>query len=207
MIRFVTKESIQEKIGYEERKIQELEDKIQACMYEIDEQKALLERLNAHEATPIEERTLRKGIYSDTKTVKLFDEFETKTEDGFRKYDRLIITNGAYGPECSYQHIVELHPEKDCVGRITATDFKLGHVLKLSEYIDEQIIRYMKTHKLSVGEEIIFDKPYRFSAQNKSNRTGYGSVYNGEDLIYEGTYYGETDPYAFTGVVIIHVNN
>ena len=44
-----------------------------------------------------------------------------------------------------------------------------------------------------------FQSPVEFNAQNSSNRSGYGNRYCGEDLVYEGTLYGETTTYVFVG--------
>ena len=47
--------------------------------------------------------------------------------------------------------------------------------------------------------EVVFPIPVQFNAQNSSNRSGYGNRYCGEELIYEGTLYGETTDYMFVG--------
>lgn len=48
--------------------------------------------------------------------------------------------------------------------------------------------------------DYFFDLPIEFNAQNNLNRCGYGNKYHGEELIYEGTLYGETTTYMFVGV-------
>lgn len=202
----VTRASINQQIESYDNQIRELEERIEKLKSLSQEKKILLEKLSALEMKPLSERSLYKTIYESTRTMKIFDEFETLTAEGFQKYKRLIITNNGYGPICKYQLIVERREGRETVGDITITDFKQGyHNTKLYDYIVAQINKYAEVNRLVPGIDILFDTPYALRAQNKSNRTGYGSIYHGEDLVHEGTKYGETTAYAFVGVNILRV--
>ena len=52
------------------------------------------------------------------------------------------------------------------------------------------------------GQIIMFKTCYLLRAQNSSNRTGYGNIYYGDELVHEGTLYGETTSYVLAGVQI-----
>ncbi len=54
----------------------------------------------------------------------------------------------------------------------------------------------------SVGEIVPLETPCMLNAQTKSNQSGYGSIYYGEQLLREGTLYGETTPFAIIAVRI-----
>ena len=45
-----------------------------------------------------------------------------------------------------------------------------------------------------------FSKPILLGAQTSKNREGYGNIYNGEELIREGTKYGDTTKFLIVGV-------
>ena len=47
-----------------------------------------------------------------------------------------------------------------------------------------------------------FEYPCQFNAQGSNNRTGYGNEFCGEDLVFEGTKYGETTTFYIIGVLI-----
>ena len=57
--------------------------------------------------------------------------------------------------------------------------------------------------KVFTGENYIpFDCPCRLGGQTYANQTGFGNIYNGEDLIEEGTLYGETTEFLVLGVIV-----
>ena len=84
------------------------------------------------------------------------------------------------------------------------TDFKIqrGNYGLLIKHVESEVSKAKEKAILAKDDEIIFETPFLLRAQNSSNRTGYGNEYNGYDLVYEGTLYGETTKYAFIGVII-----
>ncbi len=189
-------ESIEKNIAKKKNELEKLNDDLMRI-------NAKLHDLEEYEKKPIEERTLSRYIYEDTGSVALMDEFESLTEEGFKKYERLRVKNikNISGIRC--QLIIERMKENnDYHGDITMTDFKKGYTSSLMKYVTEEINNYKKSNKIESKQFIAFSSPYLLRAQNSSNRTGYGSEYNGYDLVYQGTLYGETTKYAFVGIIV-----
>lgn len=53
-----------------------------------------------------------------------------------------------------------------------------------------------------LNELIKFENPISINAQSSDNRTGYGNEYYYDELVYEGTKYGETNEYPIVGYII-----
>lgn len=194
-----SKESINFEIEYIREKIRNKKDEIIELEKKLEVKFEELHKLEIYEQLPIEERTLEEYIFNTTSSVRLMDEFETLTEEGFKKYTRLVIKNGFLN--FRYKFIIERLGNRKARGDITITDFKKGYNADLIEYANEQIALYLKGNVEKNGMEILFEEPYLLRAQNSSNRTGYGREYNGSDLVWQGTLYGETTEYAFVGVI------
>lgn len=192
-----TKELLEALIERDKNEIKKKEEEIQSYKKKLDE-------LEEYQTLPIEERTLEIYITEKTKTVSIMDEFERITESGFRKYDRMIIKSFVWVPDVGFcQMVLERMPRKEeYVGDITMTDFKKHNDDELRSYINSEMKYYKKNNKCQKGDYIPFRKPYLLRAQNSTNRTGYGNEYNGYGLVYQGTLYGETTNYAFTGFVL-----
>lgn len=187
-------------------KIKALEEQIEGYNNKLSEIEKLENELNEYKKRPVAERTMSTYISKTSATINIMDRFEDKNEKGFKKYDRMVVKNiYHYNDDYSFNLIIERKGDKATVGSITMTDFKLGQSRSLITHAKEEIRKATEENKtqLSDGKEIMFNLPYLLRAQNSSNRTGYGNIYNGESLVYEGTLYGETTSYAFTGVIII----
>lgn len=184
------------------QRIIEKEEEIEDIKKEIILKEDELKKIEEYENSPIEERTLRRYIFDTTASVRVMDEFESITEEGYQKYKRMIFRNSFYSDCGSYNFIVERLQARDSEGNITMTDYKKGYDSALRKYANEQIKMQLGENRGTKGTEIFFDKPYLLRTQNSSNRTGYGSEYNGYDLVYQGTLYGETTRYGFVGVVM-----
>mgnify|MGYP004473545367 CR=1 FL=1 len=148
------------------------------------------------------------SVYKDTKSIDLLDEFEGISGNGER-YRRMVVNPGhylyAYGQEFYYHYVIERSHDSNYAGDITFTDFKKGYTYELNRHIqleltDEIVTKYKDTDKF-----YRLKKPYHLRAQNSSNRTGYGWEWywsNGVGEYTEGTLYGETTDYIFSGVYI-----
>ena len=58
----------------------------------------------------------------------------------------------------------------------------------------------------NTGKLILFKYPISINAQSSKNRTGYGNEYYYDQLIYEGTKYGETSSFPIVGYVMEYDN-
>lgn len=151
-------------------------------------------------------RDLVTYVFEDTRTVELMDRFEGII--GNKPYDRLIIKSAMYiSINGAYENItlvIERSRHRDYQGDITFTKFKKGEYSDLKQYICEQLKRVSIQDYKETGKMYKFDKPYLLRAQNSRNRTGYGWEWDWSDpydpMVTEGTLYGETTNYVFTGV-------
>ena len=145
-----------------------------------------------------------------TKTLELMDKFEGKKKFK-RPYKRIILQNtetatiGDY--LCEYHLIIERYPDfKHTEGDITFSEFKREKGRSVYNYCSSQLREALKINgNILKNKEFYFIKPYYLRAQNSGNRQGYGWVWDwsgGVGIPNEGTYYGDTDDYAFVGVQI-----
>lgn len=210
--RAITKRTIEAEKTRALRKINEFQHKIEEIKDQIGEYEKKLVELNRleleleeYEKKPISERTMRTYLSRDTGTVALMDKFESLNEKGFKKYERMLIIDwNQYSSEMGYYLFVERRKGRDVIGGITMTDFKLGYTSKVNEHARAEIDNYLENGgTLENGQIIMFKTCYLLRAQNSSNRTGYGNIYYGDELVHEGTLYGETTSYVFAGVQII----
>lgn len=167
-------------------------------------------------------KELRIKLFDTSRTLKLMDEFEGIGEDNKIIYDRLVIYNqnllGHLGEHkvFNYALIVERGKSQEAVGSITMTDFKSSYlnpfiyvtksedakITILKEHIENEVTESVYNEYVDSGNAYIFSAPYKLKAQNSRNRSGYGNIYNGDILVYEGTKYGETSSYLIVGVYI-----
>lgn len=210
--RAITKRTIEAEKTRALRRINEFQHKIEEIKDQIGEYEKKLVELNRleleleeYEKKPISERTMRTYLSRDTGTVSLMDKFESLNEKGFKKYERMLITDwNQYSSEMGYYLLVERRKGRDVIGGITMTDFKLGYTSKVNEHARVEIDNYLENGgNLENGQIIMFKTCYLLRAQNSSNRAGYGNIYYGDELVHEGTLYGETTSYVFAGVQII----
>lgn len=142
------------------------------------------------------------------------DEFESLNEKFEKKYDTLELTNVMC---IFYRHhvydvslLLQRMPHgTNCIkSGLTFTDLKrdmLYQAFSLEEKDSFKVLHEVfegikALWNSKEGEKIYhFPVPVQFNAQNSSNRSGYGNRYCGEDLVYEGTLYGETTDYMFIG--------
>lgn len=85
-----------------EAMIEGTEKEIRRKEGELKQYKEKLLALEEYQKLPIEERTLERYVSERTKTVSIMDEFESVTEEGFRKYDRMIIKSYFGYPKLEY---------------------------------------------------------------------------------------------------------
>lgn len=167
-------------------------------------------------------KELHIKLFDTSRTLNLMDEFDGIGEKNKIIYDRLVIYNEnllGYISEhkaFNYALIIERGKSENSVGNITMTDFKGGYLnpfiyipksedpkkITLKEYIENEVTESIYNKYADSGNAYLFSVPYRLKAQNSRNRSGYGNIYNGDLLVYEGTKYGETSNYLIVGVYI-----
>lgn len=99
------------------------------------------------------------------------------------------------------------------ISELTMTDIKMSVGRTISEntvaYMDKKDRRYKLYRKIldaikdgESGKFVPFKVPLQFGAQISRNRTGYGSEYRCGQLVWQGTYYGETTHFDIIGLII-----
>lgn len=196
--------SIKKDIESLQREIYNLREAIQEAEKTIEQKKMELVKVMEYESRPKEQKELSRWVNRYTTTVQIMDEFESLTPEGYYKYERLILKDSLFYCDTYFSYIIERRNGRDYVGDITMTELKNGDGWDLSSYAEEAIDRHnkrKKTTKFRPKTEVMFKKPYHLRAQTSANRTGYGNIYEGYDLVLEGTLYGETTDYLIVGVM------
>ena len=93
------------------------------------------------------------------------------------------------------------------LGFMTKDNLKRNHIPKISLPVYDFLLmfkRHFEKNKsnLEFGKLIKFDHPISINAQSSKNRTGYGNEYFYDQLIYEGTLYGETSEFPIVGYIV-----
>lgn len=157
--------------------------------------------------------TLAVKVHKESKTIPIMDEFESENENGLKKYTTLLLNDVFCIKYCNKLFWVSLYIQrmpkktKHISSNLTFTDLKtrlIEHVFMLTNRRDYKIVNEVFK---GISKDIInnqefectFPVPVKFNTQNSSNRSGYGNRYCGEELVYEGTLYGETTDYMFIG--------
>ena len=160
------------------------------------------------------EEILKTRVYKDSRTVKIMDEFESKDDNLKKKYSSLELCDIfciKYRKRVYWiSLIIQRKPkEQQCIqSSLNFTNLKnklLERVFTLDDEgsckIVSEIFKGIRENWQCEANDIgvVFPIPVQFNAQNSSNRSGYGNRYCGEELVYEGTLYGETTDYMFVG--------
>lgn len=153
-------------------------------------------------------RDLIVSIDENTKTIGLMDKFEGYT--GENPYDRMIIKKAMFirdGFSClAIDLVVERSNGQPHQGNITFTQFKKGQDQNLQSFVQTQFSTTSIREYQESGKMLRFNKAYLLRAQNRNNRTGYGSEWDWSNRYFpqvtEGTLYGETTNYLFVGAYI-----
>lgn len=74
------------------------------------------------------------------------------------------------------------------------------------QYIFQEIIN-LKESRIKTGAQLAFEYPCLLGGQTFDNQTGFGSEFYGNELISEGTLYGETTDFIIIGVIVGYLFN
>lgn len=159
--------------------------------------------------------TLIAKVCKDTRTIALLDKFESLNDNGHKKYKTLVLQDAFCIKHLGHCYRVSLYMQRKtkdstCIqSNLTFTDLKqklLNCIYSIEskskiKIVNEVLNAVAETPSLQEEKQayLSFKAPVEFNAQNSSNRSGYGNRYCGEELVYEGTLYGETTTYVFVG--------
>lgn len=142
-----------------------------------------------------EQNSMQTFLFNDTKTTPIMDEFRKKEFliiNHFEWYNSL-----AYG---AYDLIIVHYKPSISFVKTNLTMTKL----KQNQWDFSALDKAIKSIDASSFEKngyASFEVPILISGQTSANQTGYGDIYNGEELVVEGTKYGETTSYFAIGVL------
>ena len=194
-------ETIEEKD--EESVTSELENNIEAA----DRNKQVVaDNAEQNVEKRVEEEELAVSVYEDTKTIEILDRFEGYKGNTNKPYKRLVVRNGSriYG-DYYFHYVIERGHKKEYVGDITFTSFKKNETNDLENHVKTELKSCDIKRYLDKDQYFRFKEPFHLRAQNSHNRTGYGWDWDwsyGVGSYTEGTFYGETTDYIFSGVYI-----
>lgn len=162
----------------------------------------------------MENRVLQKYVYKTSGSIKIMDEFESTNNKNEKIYDTLELQDLFFIMYRKRRYSISLlvqrknYDQKCIYSSLTFTDMK-KEILNYHFFIEDknsykvihETFEGIKNNWNSKESETLyqFPVPVQFNAQNSSNRCGYGNQYCGEELVWEGTLYGETSDYIFVG--------
>ena len=188
------KNYITNKVRFLEEEMESWQKRIHELKEELAEIDIKLESINKYENMPIEGRILNKRIQSNTYTTDIFDEFEKKDENQYKKYNRLILSS-----DREYKIIVEHVKDYNSAGEINMTMLKTNTDDEFRAYVKEECSRMLGSNAPVSGQEIIFSKPFSLRAQSYFGCNGFividSSIYELSDL------YGNASDYAIVGII------
>lgn len=215
-----------------EKALDELNGKIQTLEKELDtlaDQQHDLKRKIADEERTIAttsllesisqintENSIRVKLHSDTKTTPIMDNFfsSNKTflifEDAFTLYAppkwidvSLVVIKGCSGVNRRYSGLT-MTDLKKAKGSFIEEDslVRLNPNNRKYPLYQELVAIIKRIQDGEVSNTMTFQEPCCLGGQTYSDQTGYGSEYCGEDLIYQGTQYGQTTAFLIIGVLI-----
>ena len=167
---------------------------------------------------------LNKYFTKQIRSLATMDEFGERDENYKYVYDKLLLTKVFRINYDERNYWVNLSLERKAEGMkvteesITFTELKsYAKSTYYMEYMDskretkgfyalinlinETLIETMQG-ELPTEENISLRLPFRFRAQNSSNRMGYGSIYSHGNQVYQGTLYGATTEYIISSICL-----
>ena len=157
-----------------------------------------------------EENSMSIYLFPDTKTLEIMDEY-TMSDKKF-----LIIKQHFYLADIKESASLVIAKSRILTEKtndvLTMTNLKVSYDSRISasclKYCNERFqelfteLVKIQSKKRKIGKVVPFEKPCILGGQTNRNRIGYGWEYNGSDLVYEGTLYGETTKFLIIGVII-----
>ena len=201
-MRPVTKKTIEWDLRNIDEEIRKHQEAIQKLEADKTEKENLLQDLEVSISLNLVEGNFYVFLPKYTSTIKLMDAFEALTIQGFRLYKTMILNPGYSYYDLGYfiSLIIERYDyayEYQC--EFTMSQIKRKQAKRLFDCIKKDFAS-KDIGDDDIGSLIYLEEPIMLRAQTSNNRTGYGSIYNGENLIHEGTLYGETTSYIIKGV-------
>lgn len=205
-----------------QQRLEEIRNEIRVLEKEAYELRCFIEELSEVENTKLflneislvsKENSMSVWLTKNTKTTPIMDSFYN-SDKVFLIFERIFLILS----EQKNQFLsISLVVKKSSLGiktintGLTMTDLKKSSDNRyFGNYFakDDRMYSLMEEIILAIDkattskQAIPFENPIRLGGQTYSNQTGYGSEYNGNDLISQGTLYGETTGFYIIGIII-----
>lgn len=172
---------------------QEIADSCVSCIYEVNTDNSMYAFLDARtKTTPIMDK-----FYYSKKKFLVFRKFGITSN---WKSLSLVVMRSPY----------QVIKTKDILTMTGLKESSPEHIypvtylrrLLLLPNLFKELSRYFRKGRLKMGARIPFTMPCHLGGQTFMNQTGYGSEYEGDMLVHEGTLYGEVTDFQIIGVIV-----
>ena len=159
-----------------------------------------------------EENSMVVRLSSNTKTTPIMDKFYF-SETPFLIFKRIFRIRNSSGTLITVSLVIKkgFPGDRAIDSGLTMTDLKkfAGAFIINNPYPERsrkyalvEELLYVAAKLTEDSNAIPFEHPIRLGGQTFSNQTGYGSEYNGNTLVSQGTLYGDTTGFYIIGVLV-----
>ena len=152
------------------------------------------------------------NVYSlNRSTTEIMDEFEGYGDKNKKPYEKLCLKNVLYIFSDCFAFYVDLIIERVDSGQklhgdISFTELKKGEADNLANYIADTagrktIMKVLEQIDILHSKKIQLTPPFQLRAQTSLDRSGFGKIWHGADLMYEKNF-GDAKSYGITEAVI-----
>ena len=150
-------------------------------------------------------------LYKDTKTTPIMDEFQ-QSDKSFLVFDKifsigknwtkvsLVVVKDRWNTYCINSGLTMTDLKKES-GRVIREGYT-NHNRESDRFFTlANELERASTKMTDNNSRIPFDNPIRLGGQTYANQSGYGSYYEGEFQVTQGTLYGETTGFIIIGII------
>ena len=208
----MTKEQVQKRLREVRDEIEKLKEEETILENKLDEivtdenTQSLLNEINDVN----DQNSMKVKLYEDTRTTPIMDKF-------YNSDKRFLVFEGIFsvGKNWTKVSLVVAKGRRDVNlidSKLTMTDLKKHS----GTIVGERFLKgYPETSRFySLAKEMLkaapklekelkvpFETPIRLGGQTFANQTGYGSIYEGDYQVTQGTLYGETTGFYIIGII------
>lgn len=193
-------------------RLQKKADKLSCMIREMETMEITTQFVNSI-TTVSDKNSMHVRLERNSKTTPIMDSF-WKSDKTFLVFDRLFwVVVFPQGILWRISLVIRKGwaPISIIDDGLTMSDLKMhaGLGIEPNQYWESGRVCSLAKEVLNAGpkmkepnQAIAFDLPIRLRGQTYANQTGFGSEYNGDELVYQGTLYGETTDFYIIGLIV-----